>query len=611
MAPFASDSCDTGSLLEAADILSTHARREEASALLEQWVRAARPRDGDERVIALCLAHEIGSPDLLGDEEVRQPLSYSPRNHGYFVRFIRSLRTAGRRAEMLSATRIFLEGGGKDEEVFGFLCAGLYQTRRFDELGEVISAYGEKNSFFARYYGALRDQFLNPDTDYADVFGKLIDEFPDRPPLPALFINYLSTALQWREPAAVLEIIERYLDKVVAAEQGQGILLSTVSWLIDRGLNEAAQDLFDKLEAGVPQPDRARFALKATETAMRLACIGGDNKKIGGSGYWRAAHKQFETHCAHDFDQALAAVLLEFQNEVDREATQYFDVRIDPRVQAQLLDLIASRIANQQPFSFLRLGDGETFGLPLHDDYGHPLLNELVDRKELIGTDNQDREHVWWGSGLEPDARRTLQDNLVAAMQSADLLGMPNIFRLCRDYRAKLPMIETRHGRGTAHVLLEIIRAFHDKRLRAQYFTDERAHQFLFPAAAAIDLSNLAGRTVVISCFEETLFHQQGMTFKDPVFIQVPPHKRVMRLTAAEGDAGPILPEAIENYCEDVKQIVGPGDLVFVGAGIAGKIFLHLAKENGAVALDVGSAVDYWLNIKTRSPQDIVDLRGK
>jgi hypothetical protein len=43
------------------------------------------------------------------------------------------------------------------------------------------------------------------------------------------------------------------------------------------------------------------------------------------------------------------------------------------------------------------------------------------------------------------------------------------------------------------------------------------------------------------------------------------------------------------------------GRMVIVGAGYAGKVIVHEAKKRGAVALDLGSVLDYWIGASTRS----------
>ena len=68
-----------------------------------------------------------------------------------------------------------------------------------------------------------------------------------------------------------------------------------------------------------------------------------------------------------------------------------------------------------------------------------------------------------------------------------------------------------------------------------------------------------------------------------------------------------ILPEVLD---EIIGQLNGDlaGRLVIVGAGYAGKCIVQAARERGGVALDLGSVLDYWLGIATRSYQ-IASLR--
>ena len=42
------------------------------------------------------------------------------------------------------------------------------------------------------------------------------------------------------------------------------------------------------------------------------------------------------------------------------------------------------------------------------------------------------------------------------------------------------------------------------------------------------------------------------------------------------------------------------GEVFLVAAGFLGKFYCHLIKQKGGIALDVGSAMDYWLDFKTR-----------
>jgi hypothetical protein len=55
-----------------------------------------------------------------------------------------------------------------------------------------------------------------------------------------------------------------------------------------------------------------------------------------------------------------------------------------------------------------------------------------------------------------------------------------------------------------------------------------------------------------------------------------------------------------------VREVSAPGHLVLVGAGILGKVFVHEARQRGAVALDIGSMPDYFAGYKTRDVWDLI-----
>ena len=61
-------------------------------------------------------------------------------------------------------------------------------------------------------------------------------------------------------------------------------------------------------------------------------------------------------------------------------------------------------------------------------------------------------------------------------------------------------------------------------------------------------------------------------------------------------------PELIER----VHEVSRPGTVVLIGAGIIAKILADEAREMGAVALDVGSLMDYMVDQKTRTIADII-----
>src|SRR6202000_703913 len=61
--------------------------------------------------------------------------------------------------------------------------------------------------------------------------------------------------------------------------------------------------------------------------------------------------------------------------------------------------------------------------------------SEAPDTARSAQGDADERERVWWGRTLAPDARAALAARVRAAMADADAIGVPAIARLLRDDR--------------------------------------------------------------------------------------------------------------------------------------------------------------------------------
>jgi hypothetical protein len=64
--------------------------------------------------------------------------------------------------------------------------------------------------------------------------------------------------------------------------------------------------------------------------------------------------------------------------------------------------------------------------------------------------------------------------------------------------------------------------------------------------------------------------------------------------------------ETYTETIENIRALSAPGVLCLVGGGLIGKIFIDAAKQEGAVALDVGSVMDYFAGRATRNIADMM-----
>lgn len=280
-------------------------------------------------------------------------------------------------------------------------------------------------------------------------------------------------------------------------------------------------------------------------------------------------------------------------------AGTFFDVRVSAEERTRLMAILERAVRERRPFSIVRICDGEA--------YGFPRLPDI--REDQHDDDLRVREIHWWGRSIPESLRVHIQQGFLEAIRGADLLGIPNAFRLVRDVDSSGSSLL---GMRTARSIVSVVRNLADECASGRLdpvkamFTDERFHHLLF--SSLDDLGpcfEAADRIVVVSCYSRELVLSRLSFAEKAHTIHIPPHT----MTASLSDYGRknvILPEIIDSLIADLQAITAPGTLVLVAAGFAGKMFLQAARDRGGVALDIGVALDYWLGLKTRSHVDLV-----
>lgn len=274
----------------------------------------------------------------------------------------------------------------------------------------------------------------------------------------------------------------------------------------------------------------------------------------------------------------------------DRHDMQYMDARVRPEVAERLREFIRNRIAVGAPLSMIRAGDGEAYAYD--DDAVFPSPGDAAAR-----------ERHWWGRELQQSKREELQDLIRSAIESADLIGVPSVYRFIRDcHFSTSSMASTVSMRGLSMRGLATIVARIQPKAGA-LIAEDRIHQVLFTRDRLLSMSKLAkGRVIAISSLREDKLSE---VFPGALSIPIPTHHKLQTNDIFLSKDLP-LPYVYGEVLETIRKTVGPGDLVLVAAGIIGKIFVHEASARGAVALDVGSMFDYAAGAKTRSVSDVI-----
>ena len=203
--------------------------------------------------------------------------------------------------------------------------------------------------------------------------------------------------------------------------------------------------------------------------------------------------------------------------------------------------------------------------------------------------ENFERSYLRSGTASDPDrAREALIRDFRQAVSRCDILGFPSVYRIIRN----LTPPHSRYGmRRNQRAFLRILSALGNYiPVGQKIFTEERCHRIrgAIDEPFVLDLAAKARSVVLVSSWPEI---QSKFSAKSS-FIAVTPKK------AALYDD---YPKIIERICE----LSSPGTLVLIGAGVPAKIMADQARKSGAVALDVGSLMDYMVGHKTRTIADL------
>jgi hypothetical protein len=273
-----------------------------------------------------------------------------------------------------------------------------------------------------------------------------------------------------------------------------------------------------------------------------------------------------------------------------------FDIDIFRSEADAFVSEVRARLAARQPFAFIRIGDAEANALPYETGFA-----------AHAGADADQRETMWWGRTLDPASRARLNARVLEAMLAADALALPDLSLILRDIRVD-PMdqsadVASRRG------IFAALRAFDEDGVLRR---SNAVGRMLTSTYAQYDLARwdlykelFAGvnDAVAVSC-HATLPGAMKALFGTTVAqnIVIPPRHASLKDFGMSGMGPRILPEVLDDIIEELDSDLS-GRLVIVGAGYAGKCIIRAAQERGGVALDLGSILDYWLGIATRSYQ--------
>ena len=259
-----------------------------------------------------------------------------------------------------------------------------------------------------------------------------------------------------------------------------------------------------------------------------------------------------------------------------RDRMVFMEARNDAAQAQSIVDRIRQSLQQKSAFSLIRLSDGEGYLFP--------------DLPHFTEEDARNRERHWWGTELPPELGATIIAAARAAVATADILGIPSVYRFIRDTGdTARSLSHSLQGRG----LLQVLAGLPSSMTDAAQLSEDKVNLALFrELGTVLSLAADARHVYVIGSVQTAHLPASLTNLPNAEFIVIPTHARTLLNERYEpGDLA--LPFVYEQFLER-QQNVGPGDLVLVAGGIIGKILLGRARDRGAVALDIGSVIDEW-----------------
>lgn len=267
-----------------------------------------------------------------------------------------------------------------------------------------------------------------------------------------------------------------------------------------------------------------------------------------------------------------------------REASARFADAV--AVQTRLKAAIAAR----QPYSLIRLGDGEGRFLAFLD----PAMGSLM-RPEEHQAIGQSIWSNWFAADLAetgPAQLTALRAALRASLEGADIIGLPLESRLTVDnYHLGYLAYLDRYVSGILDRQPQI--------MVADAFVNNELHRlspFCADLLRGLDFIGVIGpHPALAGRLAAHLGIPAHATQLIPGEMRLPDRPE---LTRGRGHFP-------ERYAAILREMTlpRPGAVVLVAAGLLGKIYCARVKELGGIAIDIGSVVDAWMGFNTRPGQ--------
>jgi hypothetical protein len=297
---------------------------------------------------------------------------------------------------------------------------------------------------------------------------------------------------------------------------------------------------------------------------------------IGMPHWWRVATHAAQVRLAHFYPAAPLIARAEAREASDRWAG------ID-----HIQSYLTQRIATGDPFSWIRLGDGEA-RLLMHL---HPALRTALPDREARAVARQ-IWYVWFGQDIERIPRQDLAaigKRLEQAIRNADLLGVTSAERLagdavhygfCAGLEAYLtPLLTDQPQKMLSDALLPVMLNERDPFLGSLL----RGLDFVGVISPHADLAERLQRHLGLGTVASYI---------------LPGESRLGRISEQE-NRGMHFPGVYDHILATLS-VPRRGAVFLVAGGLLGKIYCDHIRQLGGIALDIGAIADAWMGHNTR-----------
>lgn len=259
-----------------------------------------------------------------------------------------------------------------------------------------------------------------------------------------------------------------------------------------------------------------------------------------------------------------------------------------------LVNYIKEKIQKRVPCSIIRLGDGEG-----------SFLRYPKDLEKFQTEDQKIILNIWWPNGaqIQNSFCKEIEKDFLDAIENADVLGVSpprRHLKTLSEIRGKSIHGTNRGVRGLI-ALSNFIQTndYSSDIITSSYFQSDLeswdAYQYIFE-----DVKNIS----VISCHEslgDYLIKRFG--FENIDLYKIPGEYKSFKQFDQQ---------STEKHYPDVYTEVSSrlklnskNKVFLVAGGFLGKIYCNIIKQNGGVAIDIGSIVDKWLGYNTRGYHEV------